>query len=199
VCRISNWHHDSRKIPEDVSDTAASPTKLTNNSRTIKYRKLSLIGMGIAVASLILMVIRWNDGIQGVEVYYGFPMSVGCGIFLSAQFLALTVRSSENIASATAIYCLVQQIGQIVGTSGSTAALRQLFRFRLGANLDGTIPSEKTKVRYPISSSSHLTKIMTYSQCHRSSMKFSKTMDLSQNCLKSCKRLYSSVISKPSD
>ncbi|CAI7592582.1 unnamed protein product [Penicillium manginii] len=117
---------------------------------TIKYRKLSLIGMGIAVASLILMVIRWNDGIQGVEVYYGFPMSVGCGIFLSAQFLALTVRSSENIASATAIYCLVQQIGQIVGTSGSTAALRQLFRFRLGANLDGTIPSEKTKIIHEI-------------------------------------------------
>lgn len=121
-------------------------TNLANSSRTIKYRQLSLIGIGIAVASLIVMIIRWNDGIQGVEVYYGFPMSVGCGIFLSAQFLALTVRSAEQFANATAIYCLVQQFSQIVGTSGSTAALHQLFGLRLNANLDGSVLSDKAKV-----------------------------------------------------
>ncbi|KAJ5387068.1 MFS general substrate transporter [Penicillium cosmopolitanum] len=117
---------------------------------TIKYRQLSLIGIGIAVASLIVIIIRWNDGIQGVEVYYGLPMSVGCGIFLSAQFLALTVRSAEQFANATAIYCLVQQISQIVGTSGSTAALHQLFRLRLNANLDGTALSDKAKIIHEI-------------------------------------------------
>ncbi|CAG7969775.1 unnamed protein product [Penicillium olsonii] len=47
------------------------------------------------------------------------------------------------MANATAIYCLAQQIGQIVGTSGSTAALQQLFRLRLGANLTGTPNSTK--------------------------------------------------------
>ncbi|CAG7931701.1 unnamed protein product [Penicillium olsonii] len=111
---------------------------------TVQYRRISLIGTVITVASLLVMVVRWMDGIQGVEVFYGFPWALGCGMLLSAQFLALTNWSPEDqMANATAIYCLAQQIGQIVGTSGSTAALQQLFRLRLGANLTGTPNSTK--------------------------------------------------------
>ncbi|RFU25076.1 hypothetical protein B7463_g11259, partial [Scytalidium lignicola] len=117
---------------------------------SVKYRKVSLIGATACVASLTVMIMRWKDGIKGVEVYYGFPWAVGCGILLSAQFLALTVWSPEQMANATAIYCLVQQIGQIVGTSGSTAALQQLFRLRLGVNLDDTSSLEKTNIIHKI-------------------------------------------------
>lgn len=49
------------------------------------------------------------------------------------------------MANSTAIYCLVQQVGQIVGTSGSAAALQQLFRQRLDVNLKNNLP-EKAKV-----------------------------------------------------
>lgn len=120
---------------------------LINDFRTVVYRKVSLIGVAACVASLTVMIIRWANGIKGVEVYYGFPWAVGCGILLSAQFLALAVRSPpEQMANATAIYCLVQQVGQIVGTSGSTAALQQLFRLRLGVNLDDTPLPKKIKV-----------------------------------------------------
>lgn len=107
--------------------------------------------MAICVASLIVMTIRWKDGIIGVEVHYGFPWSVGSGVFLSAQFIALSVRCPGQMANATAIYCLIQQIGQIVGTSGSTAALRGLFGLRLGVNLDDILPREKAKVQQPLS------------------------------------------------
>ncbi|KOS37073.1 hypothetical protein ACN38_g12150 [Penicillium nordicum] len=114
--------------------------------KTVKYRKVSLVGVAICVASLIVMTIRWKDGIIGVEVHYGFPWSVGSGVFLSAQFIALSVRCPGQMANATAIYCLIQQIGQIVGTSGSTAALRGLFGLRLGVNLDDILPREKAKI-----------------------------------------------------
>jgi hypothetical protein len=118
-----------------------------NNRRTVKYRKLSLIGVAVCVSSLVIMIIRWKNGIKGAEVHYGFPWAAGDGILLSAQFLAMTKWSPvEQLASATAIYCLAQQIGQILGTSGSTAALQQLFRLRLGVNLDGTPLPEKTEV-----------------------------------------------------
>ncbi len=124
-----------------------SQTILTNDFRTVNYRLVSLIGVAVCATSLTVMIIRWADGIKGAEVYYGFPWAVGCGILLSAQFLELTVQSPpEQMANATAIYCLVQQVGQIVGTSGSAAALQQLFGVRLGVNLDGTPLPKKTKV-----------------------------------------------------
>ncbi|KAJ6096443.1 MFS general substrate transporter [Penicillium sp. IBT 16267x] len=110
-----------------------------------KYRRESLIGVTISAASLILMVIRWANGIKGFEIYYSFPWTVGGGILLSAQFLALTVRCPDQMANATAIYCLVQQVGQIVGTSASTSALQRLFGLRLGVNLDDAL-REKTQI-----------------------------------------------------
>lgn len=119
-------------------------------------------------------MIRWKDGIKGAEVHFGFPWAAGNGILLSAQFLALTKWSpADQLASATAIYCLAQQIGQIVGTSGSTAALQQLFRLRLGVNLNGTPLPDKTEVS---ALSKYLDVHLRYSDTpFRSSAKFSKT------------------------
>lgn len=114
--------------------------------RAIKYRKLSVVGVGICVVSSIVMTIRWIDGIKGIEIFYGFPWAVGGGILLSAQFLALTIWSSDRIANSTAIYFLSQQMGQIVGTSGSAAALQKIFSNRLGVNFGDISSPVKNKV-----------------------------------------------------
>lgn len=89
------------------------------------------------------MIVRWANGIQGVEVHYCFPWAMGSGMLLSTQFIALTICSPEGqMARATAVYYLSQQVGQIIGTSVSTAALQQLFRRRLDIKL-GSIPLPK--------------------------------------------------------
>ncbi|KAJ5787325.1 MFS general substrate transporter [Penicillium paradoxum] len=119
--------------------------------KTVKYREVSLIGVGASVSSLVVMIIRWMNGINGAEVHYGFPWAVGAGILLSAQFLTLTKWSPvDQMANATAIYCLAQQIGQIVGTSGSTAAFKQLFSLRLGVNLSDTPLDKRTEIIHKI-------------------------------------------------
>ncbi|KAJ5780601.1 MFS general substrate transporter [Penicillium paradoxum] len=109
-------------------------------SKTIQYQKLSLVAIAGSVLSQLLMVLRWANGIQGIEVYYCFPWAMGSGLLLSAQFIALTICAPEDqMASATAVYYLSQQVGQIIGTSVSTAALQGLFRLRLDIGL-GDIP-----------------------------------------------------------
>lgn len=93
------------------------------------------------------MIVRWANGIHGVELLYVFPWAVGSGLLLSAQFLALTICSpKEQMASSTAVYYLSQQVGMIIGTSVSTAALQQLFRLRLDVDL-GPLP-QKIQVPY---------------------------------------------------
>ncbi|KAJ5762888.1 MFS general substrate transporter [Penicillium manginii] len=72
---------------------------------------------------------------------------MGSGMLLSAQFIALSIWSpQEQMASATAVYYLSQQIGLIIGTSVSTAALQRLFGYRLEMNLVDIVAPEKTKV-----------------------------------------------------
>ncbi|RAL07256.1 MFS general substrate transporter [Aspergillus homomorphus CBS 101889] len=106
-------------------------------SKKLQYRKLSLIAIGITFLSLTVMTIRWLHGIHGVEVFYCFPWGVGGGLLLSAQFIALTIRSpAEQLASAIAVYHLSQQVGQIIGTSVSAAALQHLFRWRVEVGLE---------------------------------------------------------------
>ncbi|RAK76332.1 MFS general substrate transporter [Aspergillus fijiensis CBS 313.89] len=105
-------------------------------SRNLQSRKLSLIALLITLVSLTLMVLRWLHGIQPLEVLYCFPWGIGGGLFLSAQFIALTIRApAEQLASAIAVYHLAQQVGQIVGTSVSAAALQRVFRARVAVGL----------------------------------------------------------------
>ncbi|KAF7593672.1 hypothetical protein BBP40_011081 [Aspergillus hancockii] len=105
-------------------------------SKTLKYRKLSLGAVVIILTSQSLMVVRWANGIHGAEVFYCFPWAVGCGLLLSAQYIALTLHSpTAQLASATAVYYLSQQVGQIIGTSVSATALQHLFRFRVHIGL----------------------------------------------------------------
>lgn len=51
------------------------------------------------------------------------------------------------MASATAVYYLSQQVGQIIGTSVSTAALQQLFRLRLDIDLGSISLPRKDQVK----------------------------------------------------
>lgn len=134
---------------------------LINNPRTVNYRKLYPSALAVSVGSLLLMMLRWANGIQGIEVYYCFPWAIGSGLLLSAQFLALTICSPEGqMASATAVYYLSQQIGQIIGTSVSTVALQRLFRLRLELGL-GDVPSDQ-KVQVSLCSALKLSQLIIY-------------------------------------
>ncbi|OKP11836.1 hypothetical protein PENSUB_2702 [Penicillium subrubescens] len=93
------------------------------------------------------MMVRWANGIHGVEVHYCLPWAMGSGMLLSAQFIALTICSPEGqMASATAVYYLSQQVGQIIGTIVSTAALQQLFLHRLDIDLGSISLPKKDQV-----------------------------------------------------
>lgn len=93
------------------------------------------------------MVIRWRDGIQGLEIFYCLPWAMGSGMLLSAQFISLTIWSlPEQMARATAVYYLSQQIGLVFGTSVSAAALQRLFGYQLWLNLVDFQDPKKTKV-----------------------------------------------------
>lgn len=102
------------------------------------------------------MIGRWRNGIQGLEIHYCFPWAIGSGLLLSAQFITLSIRSPpEQMASATAVYYLSQQVGLILGTSVSTAGLQRLFRYRLEIKLVDILPLERKKVvsiPFPVSS-----------------------------------------------
>lgn len=105
------------------------------------------MAISLSILAQIIMIVRWRNGIHGLEIHYCFPWAIGSGLLLSAQFIALSVRSpSEQMASATAVYYLSQQIGLIIGTSVSTAGLQRLFGYRLEIRLVDLVPSEKTKV-----------------------------------------------------
>lgn len=120
---------------------------LTNLSRTLACPKMSLIAIAVTVISQIFMIVRWANGIQGLEVFYCLPWAIGCGLFFSPQFLALTICSpKEQIASATAVYYLSQQVGHVSGTSTSTALLQQIFRFRLDISLDNIPVTQRNMV-----------------------------------------------------
>jgi hypothetical protein len=64
------------------------------------------------------MMVRWANGIHGVEVHYCFPWAMGSGMPLSAEFIALTICSPEGqMASATAVYYLSQQVEKLSAPS----------------------------------------------------------------------------------
>lgn len=129
----------------------------SNHHRTVKYRHLSLIAILLSFSAQAVMIVRWRNGIQGLEMHYCFPWAMGSGMLLSAQFIALSIWSpQEQMASATAVYYLSQQIGLIIGTSVSTAALQRLFGYRLEMNLVDIVAPEKTKVGLPSPSSDSL-------------------------------------------
>lgn len=153
--------------------------RVTNHSRILQYRKISLVAIVIMLASQLLMVVRWANGIQAVEVYYCFPWAVGCGMLFTAQFVALTICSpKEQMASATAAYYLSQQVGQIIGTSVSAMALQHLFRFRLDIWL-GDIPLSK---RIQVFLVSNVIDLKYTNSIVRSSTRSSKTTVSLYNC-----------------
>ncbi|KAJ5243419.1 MFS general substrate transporter [Penicillium citrinum] len=116
-------------------------------SNTVKYRKLSLVAISVSALSQIIMIVRWKDGIHGPEISYCLPWAMGSGMLLSAQFISLTIWSPpEQMAKATAVYYLSQQIGLVFGTSISATALQRLFGHQLGHNLVDIHEPEKTKV-----------------------------------------------------
>jgi hypothetical protein len=171
----------------------------TNHHRTIKYRKVSLIAIAGSLGSQLLMILRWANGIQGVEVYYCFPWAMGTGLLLSAQFLALTICSpEEQMASATAVYYLSQQVGLIVGTSVSTAALQQFFRIRLQFGLADIPVSHKDEVPLTFILS-FFRDILTCTLLSRSFRRLSKTIVSSQSCHRPSRQQCRPAILRPID
>ena len=89
-------------------------------------------------------MLRWRGHINVWESLYIFPASLGVGMLNSSQFtgLAASVEKSQ-LATAVSTFYLSQQIGLMMGASGSAALLRKTFRDALEVNLSGFTDAEK--------------------------------------------------------
>lgn len=89
-------------------------------------------------------MLRWRGRINVWESLYIFPASIGVGMLNSSQFtgLAASVERSQ-LATAVSMFYLSQQVGLMMGASGSAALLRRTFRDALMANLSGLSNADK--------------------------------------------------------
>ena len=71
------------------------------------------------------------------------------GLLNSSQFIALgAATGKEHQAKATSLYFLSQQLGLLIGASGSTALLNKTFRDALDDKLGGRTDSEQVCISH---------------------------------------------------
>ncbi len=86
------------------------------------------------------MALHWQGPINVWESLYIIFTSLGVGIVNSTQFVALTLGApKERMALMVSLFLLSQQVGNMVGTSGSAALLHTVFRRHLVERL-GSLP-----------------------------------------------------------
>ena len=70
------------------------------------------------------------------ESLYIFPASFGVGLLNSSQFVAISAAVEKpQLATTISIFFLSQQMGMMIGASGSGALLQRTFRNALVKNL----------------------------------------------------------------
>ena len=70
------------------------------------------------------------------ESLYIFPASFGVGLLNSSQFVAVSAAVEKpQLATTISIFFLSQQMGMMIGASGSGALLQRTFRNALVKNL----------------------------------------------------------------
>ncbi|KAL9126249.1 MAG: hypothetical protein Q9175_007944 [Cornicularia normoerica] len=111
-------------------------------SRTKRYKVVSIIGATICVVSYVLILLRWRGPINVWESLYIFPASFGVGLLNSSQFVGVsTVVERPQLATTVSIFFLSQQMGMMIGASGSGALLQRTFRNSLVRSLGDRVDS----------------------------------------------------------
>ncbi|KAJ6049123.1 hypothetical protein N7444_005839 [Penicillium canescens] len=79
------------------------------------------------------------------EITYSFASSVGLGMILSSQFVALSAAKPEaNAATSVTTFYLCQQIGFMAGVTSSRALVRSAIESGLKAALGNNTGSRET-------------------------------------------------------
>ncbi|MCJ1230460.1 hypothetical protein MMC12_007134 [Toensbergia leucococca] len=106
-------------------------------SRTKRYKKISIAAVSLCIISFIAIMLRWRGRINVWEsLLYVFSASLGVGMLNSSQFIGLAASIEKpQLATAVSLFYLSQQMGLMIGASGSAALLRTSFRNALVKNL----------------------------------------------------------------
>ena len=116
-------------------------------SRTLRYKAITAVGIGIGFLGYTFMAVRWRYGANVWESLYYAAAGFSVGMSLIAQFVGLTAAAPEDQkGAAVGVYYLSQQVGMIIGIGSFAATVESIF----GKNLDDTLGNlpEKAEVSY---------------------------------------------------
>ncbi|CAG7935694.1 unnamed protein product [Penicillium nalgiovense] len=103
---------------------------------TMRYKKLSIIGLGTIVASSLALI--WRSSASYLSLIPGFLAGTGMKGLFTIQFIALSARSRGGHAGTTiTAYYLAQQLESIIGVTTSATIVRTLFANDLRWTLHG--------------------------------------------------------------
>lgn len=99
-------------------------------------KALSILGLSLGILIYFLIALQWTSGARVYEALYTFLAGFAHGMLHSAMFGALAACCSKSmVASSITSFHLCQQVGSILGTGISTAALQGIFRASLSRDL----------------------------------------------------------------
>lgn len=101
-----------------------------------RMKALSILGLSLGILIYFLIALQWTSGARVYEALYTFLAGFAHGMLHSAMFGALAACCSKSmVASSITSFHLCQQVGSILGTGISTAALQGIFRASLSRDL----------------------------------------------------------------
>lgn len=110
-----------------------------------RYLLYTKIGIPLACSSFLLMLIRWTLYEPNMwEITYSLASSVGLGMILSSQFVALSAAKPEaSAATSVTTFYLCQQIGFMAGVTSSRSLVRRAIESGLKATLGNNARSRE--------------------------------------------------------
>lgn len=104
----------------------------------MRYKKLSIVGLGTIVASFAVLALIWRSSASYLSLIPVFFVGTGMAGLFTTQFVALSARSRGGHARTTiTAYYLAQQLGLIIGVTTSATIVRTLFANDLRRSLHG--------------------------------------------------------------
>ena len=99
--------------------------------------------------SYVLILLRWRGPINLWESLYILPASFGVGLLNSSQFVGVSAAVERpQLATTLSLFFLSQQMGMMIGASGSGALLQRTFRSALMKSLGGHAERSEVSVLY---------------------------------------------------
>lgn len=115
----------------------------------MRYKKLSIIGLGTIVASSLALI--WRSSASYLSLIPGFLAGTGMKGLFTIQFIALSARSRGGHAGTTiTAYYLAQQLESIIGVTTSATIVRTLFANDLRWTLHGVSQIDEVSFRSPV-------------------------------------------------